>query len=107
MGRGSAPRGPPASGGRVRWVTGEPTEADRIKLSRTQHGCLNTVATRYKDISRTEISRLRAKCIQRINKDVAAGATTAREAAKAMARIECVRRELAVASIRRRERADR
>ena len=106
-GEGAPRGGAPASGGRVRWVTGTPTEADRIKLSRTRHGCLNTVATRYKDISRAEISRLRAKCIQRIRKDVAAGVTTTREAAGAMARLESVRRELAVASVRRRERADR
>ena len=68
--------GAPSHGGRVRWVTGSPTEAERIGLSRTRHGCLNTVATRRKSLSRTELRILAARCLRRVRRDVRDGASS-------------------------------
>jgi hypothetical protein len=99
--------GAPASNGRVRWVTGAPTEADRITLSRTRHGCLNTVAGRAKRVGRAQLSRLAAECVRRVRREVREGRTTEREAGEAVARVERSRAELGVASVMRSEVADR
>ena len=66
----TSPRCSPAGrGGRVRWVTSTPTEAQRVAASRTRHGVLNASARRKQQHTRQELGELMAQSIKRIRAD--------------------------------------